>query len=114
MKQRISSGTLHSEREFMVQPSNDTHDVSAAAAPTPSHNRRRHWWLLPLAASTFILVMYWNRSSPQPLTLKAEAYAPGEVRIEWTSSATPFPNGSKGSLEIRDGDRDLKISLDAG
>ena len=96
-----------------ASPTNVDQLARAAAPPRSQRRILRYLWLLPLAASIFLLAQNWNRPSPRPLTLKAQAVSPGEVRIEWKDPGTPFPNGATGSLEIRDGALDVRIPLDA-
>ena len=88
-------------------------------AVSPMSPPRRHWPAAAVGAAAAILAVaalgwhYYFSLPPANLALEAYAIATGQVRISWNHGSRPALEGTSGVVEIRDGDADTRIPLDA-
>jgi len=83
--------------------------------PGPQGNRYRNakWAAAAVVALVILAALaMWLRPSSR-LDLRAYAFAPGQVRIEWNQQAPAVLRGASGILEITDGEITTRIPMDA-
>jgi len=101
------------ESEPQVQPAAFPADPEELTPPA------NHRWAVAagLVAALIAVVagaVYYRSLPPHDFGLQAYAIAPGQIRISWNRGAVPPVDGAAGALEIRDGQDDTQIPLNAG
>ena len=95
------------------------HAVAAGSRGVGSSARpANHRWpvvtgMLAALIAVVAGAVYYRSLPPHDFGLQAYAIAPGQIRISWNHGAVPAVEGASGAIEIRDGEDDTQILLDA-
>jgi len=103
-----------SARLFAGNPRSDRSLVAREEAGPHGKLYGKAKWAAAAVALLLILaaVAFWLRTSSR-LDLRAYAFAPGQVRIEWNQQSTAVLRGASGILEVTDGQTTTRIPMDA-